>query len=338
MIRRLFTLLSVGRTRCTPGTGSRSGWWDDGPPRRPEGTEPVPTAPRAPTSSNRGRAALAAAALLCLGGCHYQRVTVSVLDAESGAPVADGEVQTRHSKQELGPDVWESRDRVVGGSARVAVVDGYGPEVRATAPGYLPAGEGVNSWPHLAATDPTVVVRVYREPAPRIVLELPDGYTGLVKVGLSLLEYGDNPYPPGQRVFPLPYVPPGIAWLPATPLLWRTSDRAGTQQFEAVYRRSRTPVPAVYPPRDRHDVPALRYLRRYTPPELVGGRGVVVYFFFVGTVRAMGEAVGRHSPSISDQVPLSELEAFEFTAVLFEPGAGPVGPARPAGTPPPRSP
>lgn len=220
------------------------------------------------------------ALLLCGGGCHiYQSATVNVRDAETGAPVDGGVVRTSHVPWGFYPKPRSVRRSVVNGRAKVQVVHGSLPQVHITAPGYNPVTENVLSWSRSGGNLPPVNAAMYREPAPHIVIELPDGFTGVVRVGMKYYAHDEKPYPTGQRVFPIRAGEPGILWLPATPLVWRMPP----ESFRAMYPDGRTPPTIIQHPYSRPAEVALRRLRDDSLSGLPGGRGMWVHFFFVGT-------------------------------------------------------
>src|SRR5437762_8416454 len=156
--------------------------------------------------------------VLPLLGCYsYRTITAKVVDAETGQPISGAVVRTDYNQ-----GLWHvapSTSRGVtgtNGTTRIRVAkDPNGIPISPEADGYLDYwGDGVYPdgrpystpytelprWPFDAVT-----LSLYAEPAPQVVLIVPDGYTGPIPVGTGYGKRG-NPWP-GRRIFEVPWKP-----------------------------------------------------------------------------------------------------------------------------------
>jgi len=150
-----------------------------------------------------------------LGGCvsfySCRTDSISVNDAESGAPVPDARVQVRYSHY-LGSLNWPKPATVVtdaSGKAAMLVATYHPRTWEIAAAGYLTEH----------APDPDHSFRMYREPEPHVSVFIPDGCRGPVK--LEHLGSEPNAYAPGTRQFVFRSSGDGYAQITAVPLVRR---------------------------------------------------------------------------------------------------------------------
>jgi hypothetical protein len=134
-----------------------------------------------------------------LGGCNiYRNVTVFVVDAETRSPIAGATVEVYYSSIRTAYEDSEQTDRR--GRARVRVAVNNGAQLIPSAPGYLPA---IDQERYRGPFDRPATLSLFKEPPPRIVLVVPDGFQGVVRAA----EYETlmpQKFPAGQRVFDVP--------------------------------------------------------------------------------------------------------------------------------------
>ena len=148
----------------------------------------------------------------------YRVVTVTVRDAETGRPIPGAVVSSDYNQDPIHLVPRRSYG-VTGanGTTRIRVAkDPHGIFIAPEAQGYLdywaggvlPDGRRYTSsqytelprWPFDAVT-----LTLYAEPAPEVVLVVPDGYSGSIPVSTGYGRRG-NPWP-GRRVFEVPWEP-----------------------------------------------------------------------------------------------------------------------------------
>lgn len=212
---------------------------------------------------------LSCVVLLWLGGCLFVSTSYSVIDAETGKPIAHATIRTFY-------------DGVVHPQQREAVTDELGrgrltvqwpdePAVIASAPGYFSAciplkRDGCEDRHRLA---------LFAEPEANVRLILPTGYTGLVEVlPPSLWVYTpDVPpdFPIGQRVFDVRASPPALVALRAPAF----GLESGSPRVVAAMYEDGTTLPvadgtAADDDGDKTKI-ALRLLTNWSDPVLVVG-------------------------------------------------------------------
>ena len=172
--------------------------------------------------------------LLPLAGCCaypsycYRTVTVTVRDAETGRVIPGAVVETGYNEALTHVAPRPSRGVTgEGGTTRVRVAkDPTGIFIHAEAKGYLdPWAGGVypNGRPYVSSPYTelpawpfdAVTLTLYAEPAPSVVLVVPDGYAGPIPVGRGYGRRG-NPWP-GRRVFEVLWEPGQTASLRGIP-------------------------------------------------------------------------------------------------------------------------
>lgn len=240
---------------------------------------------RCPGSERRTSASVAAILLLCGAACtgcySFKPVTVHVLDAETGAPVERARVCISHHRQDFTQLSAPGGKCVpaVKGKARVGAELHYGPLVRVTAEGYIPGGAAIHETYPKTGRGLEERVRLYREPHPAVVITLPAGYRGIVKVALRSPEFRDGnaipsaTYPAGQRLFSFPLKSPAsINWFEWSPLI----PMAMPRHCYAIYDDGSPLITARW---ENHNSVALRPIGFGTSI----GNASRLYLFYVGT-------------------------------------------------------
>ena len=152
-----------------------------------------------------------------LAGCiyAYEPIDVLVLDAEYDTPIPNAQVNVSYSRHELMLNAPKSATGLTDKDGRLTIkVAKEYPFVSwsVDAPGYLPdPGSGRHGphripldWLHTddASTDDrkNAVVRLFREPDPKIIIIVPDGYRGPFGIRMNYLEaFASNV--PGKREY-----------------------------------------------------------------------------------------------------------------------------------------
>jgi hypothetical protein len=161
----------------------------------------------------------------CLSFRKSREVTVQVLDAETGKPVAGAEVRVHYPlvRASYAPPpavATAGTDGIV--QLKTAQVADLTAVVEATAAGYLCAAENLPV--ELEATTgrgpAPFALKMFAGPRPTVELVLPDGYRGVVKVQTRIQD--DAPCTPGQRLFRYEVPSTGTVLVVGPPLFRRS--------------------------------------------------------------------------------------------------------------------
>ena len=194
--------------------------------------------------------------LCCVAaGCRrYVDVPVRVIDAETNAPIAGAVVRSEYTVAGLtfadflpfGTRLRELRRSTATSDSDGNAVVQLTPDgdtmvqgVSAKASGYLPsivvpvAKDVLRGLRRSAAegAEPVATIPMLVEPMPRVVLVLPDGYRGLVRV---VSRYSESPPVPGQRIFLRPVAPERAALI-EVPMMPLSYDYRSPISFHARY-------------------------------------------------------------------------------------------------------
>jgi hypothetical protein len=169
---------------------------------------------------------------VALAGCSSQQITVTVRDGETGQPLESGRACVANGRMDpldftrFGPSCGD----ISGGKAHVKHVIGRSGSIAVTSPGYIP------QWSE--ATDQGETdCQLFRLPRPTVILIVPAGYRGILKLRFDLSTDRDA-YPTGTRRFEFPLKPAAINQFAFSPVL----RHVNRHDYQAVYDDG-TPIP-----------------------------------------------------------------------------------------------
>ncbi|HEV3440906.1 MAG TPA: carboxypeptidase-like regulatory domain-containing protein [Gemmata sp.] len=162
-------------------------------------------------------------------------VAMTIRDAETKAPIPGAEVVFLYPTDDSSSHARDSTGKTdPNGVAQIRAVsaDDALPQVKISAPGYLPEQKGLPGdalraikaanpfWSSTSHQSPVeIAMEVYRGPVPTVELMVVNGYRGLIKVEVRIRE--DVVYEPGQRVFPRNVPTDGSVQVEGPPILRR---------------------------------------------------------------------------------------------------------------------
>jgi len=160
-------------------------------------------------------------------------VAVTIRDAETKAPIPGAEVVFLYPTDDSSSHARDSTgktDPYGVAQIRAATGDDALPQIKISAPGYLPEQKGVpgdalraikaaeSFWSSTSHQTPVeIAMEVYRGPVPTVELIVANGFRGLIKVEVRIRE--DVVYEPGQRVFPRNVPSDGSVQVEGPPIL-----------------------------------------------------------------------------------------------------------------------